>query len=101
MSEAMMDERPRMREYMKPEDMNLQGCLKLAATVLSEQGEALTEAARRAAACPSAENLKHLKTLREFYETDLFTAYSCGVIDGRTAANAIIKKALSGREVRV
>lgn len=97
----MMDERPRMREYMEPEDMNLQGCLKLAATVLSEQGEALTEAARRAAACPSAENFKHLKTLREFYESDLFTAYSCGVIDGRTAANAIIKKALSGREVRV
>lgn len=37
---------PRMKDYMKPEDLNTDGCVELAAFVLREASEAYLEAAR-------------------------------------------------------
>ena len=102
MSLQNLDERAerRMIDYLKPEDLDTEGCINLAQTILSEASEALMHAVRRYNEWPSPENLAHLETCRAFYRSDLFTALSCGVIDGDTAAKKIIKDALRGVRVR-
>lgn len=99
MSGANIDRMPRLKDYMRPQDLNTNACINLAATVLSEQARELAHAARRYASFPSADNGAHLKTLREWYETPMFDALSCGMVDGKTAAKNIIRDALRGVKV--
>ena len=103
MSLQNLDERAerRMIDYLKPEDLDTEGCIKLAQTILSEAGEALMHAVRRYNEWPSPENLAHLKTCQAFYRSDLFTALSCGVADGETVIRKLTKQALLGRKVEV
>ena len=102
MSLQNLDERAvrRMVDYLKPEDLDTEDCIKLAQTILSEAGEALMHAVRRYNEWPSPENLAHLKTCQAFYRSPTYTALSCGVIDGPTAAKTIIKDALRGVRIR-
>lgn len=97
MSEVDIDKLPRMKDYLKPADLNTNACVDLAATVLSEQAKELAHAARRYANSPTKENRQHLATLRAWYETPLFEALSCGLADGKKVAQDIIKDALRGR----
>ena len=99
MSEDLFAQRPRMKDYLKPEDLNTEACVDLAATVLSEQAEALTHAAREAAVRPNKENLSRLETLRNFYRSDWFKVLSLGLADGEQAMKQIIKDALRGRKL--
>ena len=85
---------------MKPEDLNTTGCVKLAATVLEEQAVELEHAARRYANHPSDENMKQLKRIREWYESEWFDILSCGLADGKTVAKDIIKNALRGVKLK-
>ena len=99
MSEKDMDQMPRMKDCLKAEDLNTDACVTLAAEILKGAANELAAAARRAAALPNRDNMSHLKTCRDFYESELFTALSCGIIDGKLAAKKIIKDALSGKKV--
>lgn len=99
MSVADMDGCRRLREYLKPEDLNLDGCVALASAVLSEAAEELASAARQAADRPTPGNLAHLQACRDFYRSDLFTALSCGLLKGELVCRKIIKDALRGRRV--
>ena len=98
MSESMMDERPRMQEYMRAQDLNSLACLKLAEAILQEQGAALMDATRKTVNAPTRENKSHLETLINFYRSEWFDALSCGAIDGETAAKRLMEKALEGRQ---
>ena len=100
MSWVDIDSMPRLKDYMKPQDLNTNACVNLAATVLSEQADELAHAARRYANHPSKENGEHLRKLREWYESPMFEALSCGITDGKTAAKKIIKDALRGVRVK-
>ena len=100
MSLSEAERMPRMKDYLKPEDLNTKGCVTLAATVLEEQAAELAHAARRYANLPTEENLKQLKRIREWYESDWFDALSCGLADGKTVAKNIVKKALRGVKVK-
>ena len=91
---------PRMKDYLKPEDLNTEACIDLASAILEEQALALTHAARKAASWPSKENHAALKTCRDFYKTDWFKALSCGLVDGDAVAKQIIKRALLGRRIQ-
>lgn len=97
MSEAMMDTMPRLKDYMKAEDLNTDGCLNLVAAIMREQAQDLTSAARRYNVYPSKENREHLEQCRSFYRSDLFKALSCGMVDGEQVMKKIIKDALRGR----
>ena len=97
MTEADLDRFPRMATYMKAEDLNDEGVIALAETILYELAGDLKAAARRAAHDPSKENLRHLEQLRNFYSSDYFAVLSLGVVNGEEAARYIIKKALRGR----
>lgn len=100
MSLMDMDERAerRMIDYLKPEDLDTDGCIALAQKILSEAGAALMHAVRRYNDCPSAENLAHLKTCQAFYRSDTFTALSCGIADGETVIRQLTKQALRDRK---
>ena len=91
---------PRMKDYLQPEDLNTTGCVKLAVAVLEEQANELTHAARRYANNPSDENMKQLKRIREWYESEWFDILSCGLADGKTVAKNIIKSALRGVKLK-
>ena len=95
-----IERRPRMADYLRAEDMDTGACVWLAETVLSDAGESLTNAARRAAEHPTRDNLSRLVSIRRWYESDWFGVLSCGVVDGKTAARKIIRDALIGRKVR-
>ena len=95
-----VDHMLRMKDYLKPEDMNTDACLDLVATVLEEQAAALTHAARLAASRPSKENLRRLEELRRFYQSDWFQVLSLGLVDGEEVAKQIIKRALQGRKIK-
>lgn len=97
MSESMMDTMPRLKDYMKAEDLNTDGCVKLVAAIMREQAQDLTSAARRYNTYPSKENREHLEQCRSFYRSDLFKALSCGIVDGEQVMKNIIKDALRGR----
>ena len=97
MSEVDIDRLPRMKDYLKPEDLNTTACVNLAATVLGEQAKELAHAARRYANFPSKENRHTLMTLKKFYESDWFEVLSCGLADGKKAAEDIIRHALQGK----
>lgn len=99
MSLTDANDMPRMKDYLKPEDLNTDACVNLAATVLSEQQDALTHAARKAAAHPTKENLRHLENLRNFYTSDWFKVLSCGLADGEQIVRRIIKRAVRGMKV--
>ena len=88
-----LDRYPRMRDYMEAKDLNLEACVTLAATVLSEQANELAHAARRYMSSPNKDNRARLNTLRRFYETDWFAALSCGLADGKKVADDIIRDA--------
>ena len=100
MSLQNLDERAerRMIDYLKPEDLDTEGCITLAQTILSEAGAALMHAVRRYNDWPSKENHAHLETCRAFYRSDLFVALSCGVADGETVIRQLTKQALLGRK---
>ena len=100
MSLTDADNMPRMKDYLKPEDLNTDACVDLAAAVLGEQQDALTHAARKAAAHPTKENLQHLESLRNFYTSDWFKVLSCGLADGKEIAQRIIKRAVRGMNVK-
>ena len=93
MSVDLFAGQPRMRDYMEAKDLNLEACVTLASTVLSEQAKELAHAARRYMSSPSKENRARLNTLRWFYETDWFAALSCGLADGKKVADDIIRDA--------
>ena len=97
MSELDMDRLPRMATYMKPEDLNDEGCIALAEAVLRGLADDLKDAARRAAHDPSEENLRHLEMIRGIYSSDYIQVLSLGEVSGEEAARYIIKRALRGR----
>ena len=86
----------RMKDYMKPEDMDTGGCLELASAILRQQAEELTVAVQRAAKFPSNGNLQHVRDIKKFYKGDMFKILSCGLIDGEVALREIVRAALKG-----
>ena len=99
MSEMDMDRLPRLKETTTAEHLDTEACVTLAAEVLKGAANELATAAISAARHPTKEKLDHLKACRAFYESDLFTVLACGLMDGKTAARAIIKDALRGRKI--
>ena len=100
MSLADAERMPRLKDTMTAQDLNTTGCVKLAVAVLEEQAVKLGHAARRYANNPSDENMKQLKRIREWYQSEWFDILSCGLADGKTAAKSIIKDALRGVKLK-
>lgn len=97
MSLSDLDKYARMKGRLKAEDLNTDACVELASAILAEARVDLIAAARCYADRPSKDNREALIERRKFYESDLFTALSCGVADGKTVARQIIAEALKGR----
>lgn len=88
---------PRMKTYMKPEDLNTEGCLTLAEAVLQGAAEDYIHARRAAVAHPNDRDAQeHFKTCHAFYRSDWFAALSGGVVDGETVMRRLNKEAVRG-----
>ena len=92
---------PRMKDYLKAADMNTEGCLQLAETILEEAAQEYLHARRAVVAHPNDEYAReHFKTCQAFYRSDWFAALSCGVMDGETVMRRLNKEAVRGCRVR-
>ena len=75
----------RMAEYLRPKDLNLDGCVKLASTILASAASDYIQCARQLKVEPNNQTVQaHYKACRKFYLSDYFKALSGGVTDGRT-----------------
>ena len=91
---ALLDGRPRMKDSLKPDDLNTDACVELAGEVLRGLAEDLATAVRHYNASPTQENRRHLEAVKALYRSDYFAALSCGMVDGNTAIREIIRNAL-------
>ena len=102
MNEMDMDRLPRMKDTLRPEDLDTDACVTLAAEILKGAANELATAAVSAARHPTKANLAHLKACRGFYESDWFKVLTCGAVaDGPGVARQIIKQALRGTKAEV
>ena len=92
MSEYDMDASPRMADYLKPADLNTDGCVALAGEVLRGLAQDLLTAHHRAMENPTRENIAHLRAVKATYRSDYFAALSCGLVDGDAAMKEIIRQ---------
>ena len=91
---------PRMKTYMKPEDLNTEGCLTLAEAVLQGAAEDYIHARRAYITHPHDKDAQeHLRVCELFYRSDWFAALSGGVIDGETAMRQLNRIAARGIKV--
>jgi hypothetical protein len=92
---------PRMKTYMTAADMNTEGCLQLAETILEEAAQEYLHARRAVVAHPNSKDAQeHFKTCQAFYRSDWFAALSGGVMDGETVMRRLNKEAVRGWRVR-
>lgn len=77
------DKGPRLADYMKPEDLDLSGCLSLVCTLLSDQANEYWNAAQLLLYEPgNAKAQAHMANLRRFYRSKWFSILSCGAMEG-------------------
>jgi len=91
---------PRMKDTLKPDDLNTDACVALAKEILRGLAKDLAEAVRHYNASPTPENRRHLEAIKALYRSDYFAALSCGIVDGNTAIREIIRNTLRGRRAR-
>lgn len=99
MSYADLDSAPRMIETLKAEDLNDEGCIRLAQEILSGAAEDYIQARRELVKNPMDKMaVEHFRVCQRFYKSDYFEALSMGQIDGETAMKELDRLALGDRE---
>lgn len=84
---------PRMADYLKPDDLNLDGCISLATAVLAGAADEYVQTARQRKAEPWNQSVQsHYKACRKFYLSDYFKAMSGGVTDGKTVLELLDRR---------
>lgn len=100
-SRQLFDENrlPRMRETLKAEELNNEGCIRLAQEILSGAAEDYMQARRELLKNPTDKMAaEHFRICQRFYKSDYFEALSMGQIDGETAMKELDRLALGDRE---
>ena len=93
MSLAEIDALPRMTDYLKPEDLDMEGCMRLAAEVLQDTAAEYVDARRAARQEPGNKYAQaHLRTLKDFYRSDHFKALSGGLATGDAVMKELDKR---------
>lgn len=97
MSFDQIDSMPRMKDYLRPADLNLDGCVKLAGTVLQDMANEYVHARRALMKEPNNEAAKaHMKNMVDLYHSDYFKALSCGLANGDAVMRELDKTAFAG-----
>ena len=74
--EQYIKEHTRMRDYMKPEDLNLDGCIALASEICRGLAQDLTQAVQTCAKHPNKANFEHVRSIQNVYRSNYFKAIS-------------------------
>ena len=83
----------RMRDYLLPEQLNLDGCIALTKRILEDCAEAYIQAKRAVKRNPKDRLAQmQLKGRESLYMSDYFRALSCGIVDGRTVMRELDKR---------
>lgn len=90
MSEMDMDARPRMKDYLKPEDLSTEGCVRLATRILTDAAENYIQARRHLDQDPANKDaIEHYRLSREFYNREFFVALSMGAMSPRATVKEL------------
>lgn len=99
MSERDIDAMPRMKDYLKAEDLNNEGCVRLATEILRGAAEDYMQARRELVKNPMDKMAaEHFRRCQRFYKSDYFDALSMGQIEGETVMKELDRLALGDRE---
>lgn len=82
------------KRLTEAEDLNTDGTVNLVAEIMDSAAEALRFAVIHAANNTNEGARKHLQNCMQFYTSDLFTAYSMGLADGKTVMRKIIRQTM-------
>lgn len=82
------------KRLTEAEDLNTDGTVNLVAEIMDSAAEALRFAVIHAANNTNEGARKHLQNCMQFYMSDLFTAYSMGLADGKTVMRKIIRQTM-------
>lgn len=88
-----LDTSPRMREYMRPEDLNDEGCILLAQTILSEARQKLLSAIIADRRERSKKSAAARRDAEYFFTTPFYEALALGAVDGRATIEHIEREA--------
>ena len=94
-----MDALPRMKDYLKPEDLNTDAVVTLAAEVLRAAADEYIHVVRHVREDPCNQYaVDHLRALQRFYRSDWFRALSMGTVDGEIVMKELNRMA-TGRGI--
>lgn len=83
---SKLGEGPRLRDYLEPDQLNTDGCVKLVSVILQEAAEDYMRTRRILNHDPTDRNaLGHMANVKQFYRSKLFKALSAGLVDGEAA----------------
>lgn len=93
MSEKDMDVMPRMKDTLRPEDLNTDACANLAGEIMKGLANDYIMALRKYRHHPTKENQQALQRVRKIYLSDWFGVLSCGLVDGQAVMAELNRRA--------
>lgn len=93
MSEQDMDLLPRLKDTVKPEDLNTDACVKLAGEIVKGLANDYIQARRKYNHQPTPENRQALERIRKLYRSEWFGAMSMGLVDGQAVMEELDRRA--------
>ena len=83
MSLKNVDAAPRMKDILKPDDLNTEACVNLVEAILNDAADEYRRAYKAALRNPASKGAQiALSFARSFYCSDYFAALSCGLTSG-------------------
>lgn len=78
-----LGEGPRLRDYLDPQDLNTEGCVRLVSVILREAAEDYLHTRRFLRQNPGDRHAaEHMRHCEAFYKSDLFKVLSAGLVTG-------------------
>ena len=93
MSEKDMDLMPRMKDTLRPEDLNTDACANLAGEILKGLANDYIMARWKYNHQPTPENRQALERIRKLYRSEWFGALSMGLADGQAVMDELDRRA--------
>lgn len=88
---------PRVKDYLRPEDLDTEGCLRLVRQIMKDAAAEYMQARRTLNAEPHNKGAQmRMRACREFYTSDWFKALACGLVQGETVMELLDKRVKGG-----
>lgn len=92
MNEQEMDAMPRMKDYLLPENLDTDSCVRLVGEIMKGLARDYLQARRKYNHQPTPENRQALDRIRDLYRSEWFRALSMGLVDPQTVMDELDRR---------